>query len=266
MIGQTSLIKSLTSYNIKTFPQTLLLIGDKGCGKHLIVKDVISPHLKLEVVDITQNISFEYISNIQLRAIPAIYLINTSLITEKEQNILLKFIEEPVSNSFVILISEDKVSLIETIINRCVVYSFEPYTNKELLSFISYKKDSNIQLALKVCNTPGQLIETTEDKIENVFDVSKKIANRLKDASLPNALKISQKINYKEEPEKFDINVFFNSLILTLSEEYTHNSNEVYLKLYNKAVEYKSKLRTPRINKEALMDNFLTVIWKMVKF
>ena len=265
MIGQQRLINEIKSYNIKTFPQTLLLLGNRGCGKHLLVNQVISPHLKLDVIDITKNISFEYILEVQLRAIPAIYLINTTLITEKEQNVILKFIEEPVSNSFIILLTEDKNQLLDTVLNRCVVYSFESYTIQELSSFIKYEKEINKELALKISTTPGQLLETDEGKLESLYELVLKITNKIKDATLPNTLSISDKMNYKDNINKFDINMFFNSLILALTEEYIKNNNEFYFKLYNKVSEYKSMLNAPKINKEVLMDNFLITIWKLAQ-
>ena len=72
-------------------------------------------------------------------------------------------------------------------------------------------------------------------------------------------------MNYKDNINKFDINMFFNSLILALTEEYIKNNNEFYFKLYNKVSEYKSMLNAPKINKEVLMDNFLITIWKLAQ-
>jgi predicted AAA+ superfamily ATPase len=80
MVGQVNLINKLKSYTIDSFPQTLLLTGEKGSGKHSLVREVISPHLKLDIIDITDNISFDYILEIQLRVIPSIYLIDVTLI------------------------------------------------------------------------------------------------------------------------------------------------------------------------------------------
>jgi DNA polymerase III delta prime subunit len=263
MVGQEDLIKKLTSYSINNFPQTLMLVGDKGCGKHLIVNEIIAPHLKLEVIDITNNISSDSLSDIYIRALPSLYLINVSLLSQKEQNNILKFIEEPLSNSFIVLLTEDKNHLIETVINRCSVYYFESYKEEELLSFIKYKNKENKNIALKICTTPGQIIETTEEKLEKLYNRCKMVTLQIKDASVPNTLKISLDINYKEDTSNFDISMFFKCLNITNLEEYIKNKDDLYFKFYNKTSEYIKRLNNSRINKQVLMDNFLINLWSL---
>jgi DNA polymerase III delta prime subunit len=265
MTGQLNLISKIKAYDINSFPHTLLLIGDRGCGKHHLVNEIISKHLNLDVIDITENISFDYILDIQLKSIPYIYLINTSLLTEKQQNIILKFIEEPLSNSYIILLSEDKNSLLDTIINRCIIYQFEPYTEEELSSFISFTDEHIKSLSLKIATTPGQLISTDEDKMKRLQTLCTKIITKMKDASYPNSLKVVNELNYKEDSTKLDINMFFNALLIGLHGDYVNNKNELSLKLFYKTAEYKNKLLTPKINKEVFMENFITSIWKLTR-
>ena len=88
--GQTNLLNTLNQYTIDSFPKSSILVGERGCGKHLI-SSYIAEMLKLSLIDITENISQELITSIYENPIPAIYLINTSKITEKEQNMILKF-------------------------------------------------------------------------------------------------------------------------------------------------------------------------------
>ena len=38
MIGQQELVNKFNSYTLETLPHTILLLGDRGCGKHLLVK------------------------------------------------------------------------------------------------------------------------------------------------------------------------------------------------------------------------------------
>jgi DNA polymerase-3 subunit delta' len=265
MLGQESLINKLKSYNILTFPQTLMLVGEKGCGKHLLVKEVISPHLQLEVVDITGSISSDNLSEIYVRAVPAIYLINASSLSIKEQNTILKFIEEPISNSFIILLAENRGALLDTVLNRCSIYSFEPYTSDQLMSFIDYKNKDNKNLAVKILKTPGQALSTPENKLERLYGMCKMMALRLQDASVPNALEISSGINYGDDESKFDINMFFECFALALAEEYTSNNKITHFNLYNKTTEYIKRLSNPRLNKQYLVENFLLNAWSIAK-
>lgn len=263
MVGQKNLINKLMSYTIETFPRTLLLLGERGCGKHTLVKDIISPHLKLDVVDITENISIDYIVDIQLKAVPLIYVIDLSKLTDKQQNIILKFVEEPLSTSYVILLGESKQSILDTVYNRSVVYYFESYTAEELLTFANIANEETKTMLVKVCTTPGQVIETPEEKVKGIYELCNKIANKLNVAPFPNTLKISQLMNYREETDKFDVRMFFKTLTVVLHDSYKDNNKSDNLKLYYKTVEYQSKLVNSKLNKEHLVENFLTVIWNL---
>jgi DNA polymerase III delta prime subunit len=265
MVGQTNLIDRFKSYSVSNFPNTALITGDKGSGKRTIISKIISTHLGLEVIDITSNISFDLITEIQLKAIPYIYLIQADFISEKEQNMLLKFIEEPPLNSKIIITSEQKDNLLSTIVNRCVVFQMEPYTEKELLSFISYKEDAVKRLSLEIFKTPGQIVSTQEETLKSMNLLTQKIILKSKESNYASILNVSDKINYKDEEGKYDIDVFFNLLVYNSYNEYKINSKENVLKLYNKIVETKNKLKTPRISKQALFENFLTTLWKMEK-
>jgi DNA polymerase III delta prime subunit len=265
MIGQVNLINKLKSYTIDNFPQTLLITGEKGSGKHSLVREVISPHLKLDIIDITDNISFEYILQIQLRVIPSIYLIEVSSLTEKEQNIILKLIEEPLSGSYLILLSNSKFDILPTIINRCVEYNMEKYSKEELSSFASYTKEETINFAMNVCTAPGQLLITNENTMDDIKDTTKKMATVLKDKSFYFTIFISKKIDYKDNSGKFDITVFLNSLLYFLFEEYKDNKNEKALAIYYKTIEYKNRLQNQKLNRETLIQNFLTTIWKIAR-
>jgi DNA polymerase III delta prime subunit len=265
MVGQVNLINKLKSYTIDSFPQTLLLTGEKGSGKHSLVREVISPHLKLDIIDITDNISFDYILEIQLRVIPSIYLIDVSMLTEKEQNIILKLIEEPMSGSYLILLSNNKSIILPTIINRCVEYSMEKYSKEELGSFASYTNEETTNFALTVCTAPGQLINIDEKAMDDIKDTSKKVATILKDKSFYFTAVISKKLDYNNEIGKLDITVFFNSLMYFLFEEYINNKNEKALSIYYKTIEYKNKLQNPKFKKEDLVQNYLTIIWKLAR-
>lgn len=265
MVGQSKLINIIKSYTVKNFPHTVLLIGEEGCGKHTVVSEIIAPHLGLPVIDMTEYISFDYILNIRLKALPVIYLINLSVITEKQQNILLKFIEEPVVNSYIILISESDANILETIKNRCVTYRFEKYSTEELSPFIKEIKEEHKNLVLKVCTTPGQVLSAARTNLDEIYALCQKMSLKLSEANFPNTLTIAKKINYKDNYDKFDINIFLNVLSLILFNDYIEKNNLISFKLYNKVSEYKNMLYDLRLNRELLMENMLTSLWKLAR-
>ena len=86
MVGQVELQKLLTKDSL---PHAILLIGDKGCGKHSFAS-LIANKLNCEVEDITENITSELLAEVSLRPLITLCLVDLNQITEKEQNVLLK--------------------------------------------------------------------------------------------------------------------------------------------------------------------------------
>ena len=63
IVGQDKLLNFITSNNISTIPRTILLEGENGSGKHTIC-NFISEVYKLELEDITSNLTYEKIEQI----------------------------------------------------------------------------------------------------------------------------------------------------------------------------------------------------------
>ena len=148
--GQDKLIQKIYNLNLDTFPRTLMLLGEEGSGKHSIVS-IISDHLNLPIDDITESISLEKLNEIELRIEPHIYILSVNSISLKEENTILKFLEEPLKNSFIILLANGKDGLLPTILNRCQVWPLEKY-KKVLLKELFPEASDDI---LDICNTPG---------------------------------------------------------------------------------------------------------------
>lgn len=257
MIGQRKLLNLINSYTMDSFPRSSIIIGENGCGKHTLVKK-ISDKLNLELIDITENLNLDYLNEIYLKSIPAIYLIDGNIINEKQQNIILKFIEEPLKNSYIIIICEAKNILLETVINRCMLFEFEEYTKEELLQFVD---DKNIDLLLSICKTPGQIMTLKTLDVESLYDLCYKVVTKLQEASLVNTLSISHKINYKDEYEKYDLMLFINMLINVLCNKIVEEDNKQYIFIYKETMELRNKLSDKRLNKQHIFENYLVKLW-----
>ena len=103
MIGQDRLLKELKSFDLYSLPHSMMFIGEDGCGKHVLANE-ISSYYGLSLYDISENIDFETISGIYEKTLEGIYLIDLSNATEREQNVILKFLEEPLDNSYIIIL------------------------------------------------------------------------------------------------------------------------------------------------------------------
>lgn len=260
MVGQKNLINKLKSYDIDSFPHSVILLGEEGSGKHLICNYIKDNIVKLPLLDITENISDEYINMIYRNPNPSIYVVDIEKMTEKEQNILLKFIEEPLKTAFIILLCENRNALLNTVYNRCVVFEMDLYTKEELNQFIT--NDEDRELILSVLRTPGKILNTNLSNIRAIYDLCDKMIDKIHIANFSNTLTIKDKINYKDEYNKFDLNIFFDILIYTLYNKYLNESNKKILNMYLITIEARKRLIDKRINKEIFVQNFLTKLWK----
>lgn len=260
MIGQSKCVAKLKGYSIATLPHSILLVGEYGSGKHTLVNE-LKDFYNLDLFYITDNLTLESIEEINSRMSPAFYVIDATNITEKQQNTILKFLEEPSPYVYVILLCENKASLLETVVNRCVSFEFEPYSSQELMSFVT-DDTLNKNLVISLCNTPGRVKAINSAILQDMNDLCMKIIDKIKVANYANTLTISNKINYDKDFDKFDAKVFLNCLMYNIVESYKINQNITLYRYYNIIKKYYNRLSDSRLNREMLIENTLTELWQ----
>lgn len=258
ILGQDKLLHSIDLYSSENFPRTILLLGEKGCGKHLVSK-YIADKLQLEIEDVTSTISFEKILEITLSSTAKIYLIDLSLTTDRLQNVILKFIEEPLEHTYIILLCEDETQLLPTIVNRCVMFKFSNYTKDILRNF------TDNEFALNYCATPGQISEYINQDFEALDKLSNLIIDKIHVANYSNLLSIDTKLKYKDEKDKLDADLLLMTLSNKLLERFTNESDIKYLKMHEIISLHRNKLRDTRVNKKYVIDSLLTSLWEYTK-
>lgn len=253
MIGQRKLLSVLETYlNNKTLPRTMLFEGTEGCGKHLVCSE-IADKLSIPTEDITTKLSLETLENISLRPSPYIYIIDCSKISVREQNVILKFLEEPLKNSYIFLLCESKNRLLSTVINRCRCLSFESYTKEELKSFL---KDNTNDEVLKYAETPGMVILLEDAPLKDMESLANQIYDKLTVASYSNSLRIPAKFFYKEEKEGLlNFDLFVNILIDVACDKYAEN--RISYSAYMLTRTFYNDCNIPHINKQQLFEHFI---------
>ena len=263
MIGQDNLVSKLKSYSITTLPHSILLLGEQGCGKHTLTKELAN-YFGIDLVDISNDITLDTLIEISDKPIPTMYLIDCSVLTDKHQNILLKCLEEPSMYAYFVLLSVNKAMLLQTIANRCVSFEFEPYTKEVLAQFV--QDDASV---LSVCTTPGQVLSLHSGDLANLDVLCDTIVTKIGSANYPNTLSIVKKINLKDEYDKYDINVFFNTLLHKIYTKICNKQDNIVsnklFEMYNLVLDYKKRLRDARLNKELFLENFLTTLWEFAR-
>lgn len=253
MVGQLELVAQVSSYTPNTFPHSILLLGERGCGKHTLVDDLCKMY-ELELIDITESICLDTVVKASVNLVPTLYLIDLDKITEKQQNVILKFLEEPADNAYIVLISTVRSLILDTVYNRCLVFEFKPYSSEELLQFVP--KDMNASMLLKYCHTPGQIKEVKPDELDKIVNTCDKIAEVIGKANYSNLFNLVDSI------KSYNVYLFYNVLLDTIYNKYLNSNNIKMIKLYNIVEDSLHKLMDSRYDVECLLISLVTELWE----
>ena len=208
------------------------------------------------------------IMDIYTKPNPTLYVIDMLQLNKSKridivQNSLLKFIEEPPTNSKVIILCENKDNLLSTIQNRCQIFSFEKYNYIRLKQFT---EDNDIRVESEdlfcVYDTPGKLLNMTNEvcfsELKSLVD---KVIDNIVRASIPNILTIPSKLNF-DNSDGYDIDVFLHlmrtSLLNRMTDCSISNEEFNYLKKqYTCTCKVCEKIKMFNVNKKALFENYL---------
>lgn len=250
--GQEKICNRIDSLTLDLFPRTLMLVGPKGSGKHLLV-DYAAKRFNLNVVDITTSLDQESIEELYNRVEPYLYIIRANDISVKEENTILKFIEEPLKNSYIILIAETDIGILQTILNRCQIWYLQNYKKEFLKEFLT----TDNEYILEIATTPGQVKELCNINFSDMLLLVNKIINNIHVASVSNTLTLTNKIKFKDEKDKFDVRLFVDVLMQRLV-EYNRSNNDIrFTSAYYLTSELKKKLNISNLDYKALFDKYL---------
>lgn len=221
-MGQNNLLKQI--YSLKSLPHSLLLVGSRGSEEYETVEK-IAAHFDYMLYDLTELISKEFIDEIMTSYTQTVYYINLNNISLINQNILLKFFEEPSEYAYVILVSENIESVLQTIITRSYILHFDKYTREDLLKKFPTATDE----MLAICETPGQLTLAMHSNLQKLIQLCDLLVSKLAEASLRSTLSIADKINYKDDYSKYDLFLFLRCLGLSTLKYHDYESYKIIL-------------------------------------
>lgn len=258
--GQKELVEIFENMNMNQLPHSFMLLGEYGCGKHLLSHE-IADKFGLDYHETTDEITSELLDTYAITNIPTLYVID--IVKVKDQNLVLKFAEESKNFVYVCLLCDNENLVLDTVLNRCIIYRFQKYDIEVLKDDVAYilMSEENQKLALTICNTIGQLREVGNSNLVELYDFCNKVVEHIGDANFPNMLSISDKFNYKDLYDKYNINSFFKFMINLYSEKYIKDNK--YYKEFITTVDYFKKLNNSKYNKELLIQNYLINLWKI---
>lgn len=261
IIGQDRLRARINSYTAETLPKTLLFIGPAGCGKRLFSLELAN-QVKLPLVDIEDNVTADQLIEYSQKPYKTIYRINLNNFNEKMQNQFLKFIEEPADSVYVILLADSEIGILPTILNRCIKLPFAEYTKDELKECAWMINDIDDQLIFEVCKTPGQFYDVSPSMFVFLHKDAENLIRFSTKLSYAQIMAFYQKVNLKEDYNKYDLDVTLNTLEYLSFKLYKEENLPKAYEIYKIINNTKQQLRFRTLAKEPLIFSMLNDIYK----
>ena len=168
---------------------------------------------------------------------------------------LLKFLEEPLKNAYIFLLSSCKQKLLPTVVNRCRVYSFSNYNSEELKQFLHKDCDFS-DIVLQYATTPGWVLKLQESGLQDIINLCEKIFKKITVANYSNALTIPDKISLtKTDTDKMDFSTFCYVLINMSKDLYC--KGVISFEMFNLTREFYNNTFIPNVNKRHLVENYI---------
>lgn len=264
IVGLRKILGEINS--LKSLPNSFCLVGSEGSGKHTLTKYINNKFFNVDYLDITDTLNEETIDSIYRYPQKRLYIIDISKITEKDQNKLLKFLEEPFANIYICLLTNSEWSLLSTIRNRVCIFRLDCYTFEEL-GTVAKNNDIDIDSSYygKCIFTPGDILKVKTNNIDlkAIDELTDKIVDKLSVASFPNTLSIIDKLNFKDEYDKLDVDFVLSMLYHKYTWKYINRYSEQIVKLAIIVNKYKTHLIIdPRLDKKKQITSMLIELWE----
>lgn len=271
LLGQDSLKNYVNSLSLENCPHSILLCGAKGSGKHTFCQYLCDTTGML-YIDVKASIGNDKLSTkgysasdlrdyldycytcVDIRCL----IIDYSDIDVKDSSVLLKFLEEPPKNVFIVILTEYPDYVLDTIKNRCRVLCMEPYTNEQLGEFCTCADE--LDVVLKYATAPGQVIELCRVGLQAVRSVEalcKNIFTQIQNASYSNILNIPETF-FSTSNQNFPFVVFLRILTTTIFDMI--NQSQIPFSYYDAALltfKFIDNCRNPRIDKRVELEHYL---------
>jgi len=170
-------------------------------------------------------------------------------------------LEEPLKNSFIVLIAETDMGILQTILNRCQIWHLQNYTREYLATFIEGGND----YILEIAQTPGQVMELCKTDFSSMIDLADKIIDKIAVASITNTLTLSNKVGFKNDPDRPDVKLFVDVLLSRIATRCKMCVDVRYVSSYHLTNLLQRNLQIKNLDYKALFENYLIELRSIMK-
>lgn len=260
MIGQKNNLEKIFNWRMnRSTPRFIIITGDKGSGRLTLSKH-IAKNINATPVIVDDKIDSvrETIQNAYNVSDTMCYIFrNADRMSMQAQNALLKVVEEPPNNAYFIITLLSPDNTLETIRSRGTLLQMEPYTELQLMELTH---DDN---KLKFLKNPGEIKECEGKDFYGVVDFCKSVVEGLPEVTDGNALKITQRLKFKEEDEGIDTLIFVR-IVYSMILSRVKNITEI-LKLIDDTNECCIQLNNQSIRKDSVIDVWLLKVKEILE-
>ena len=147
-----------------------------------------------------------------------------------------------------------------------MIYKIWEYNKQELVEFAT---KNNVEVDGKYFNTiiftPGDILKVVANNVDTtkIEELCSKIIDKIKDASFPNALSIIDKLNFKDEYDKLDLDFFLRDLYYQYTNKYIEARDNLYQEclfiVFNTINNFNIN---NKVDKKKLTTNMLIDLWR----
>lgn len=167
------------------------------------------------------------------------------------KNAMLKIAEEPPENTYIILLLEDIMNTLSTILSRGRTYILDPYSEKDLNAYCKEQGYRVPKEIISICSTPGELDIVVKQDMDEFIKFTKKTFENIHKVQGANAFKIAQNVNFSDDKNKYDLRLFWKLFIYFC---YPYLEREGYPEAIKITLQSLRQLKVNGINKQMLFD------------
>lgn len=263
MIGQSRLLSDIqTLIDRDKFPRFSIIVGQTGSGRKTMAKE-IAKRLKVMVV-VLPDVKVDTIRSMieESYKIPyrLLYIIpNAENMSLASKNAILKVTEEPPNKAHFIMTVQDESQLLDTIKSRGMIFHIDPYTPTEIGEYAQCDNTEDLKIITSVCEVPGDVDLIKKIEPVEFYHYVDSVVDNIAEVSGANSFKIANKINLKDDPEKYDLALFWRTFMLVCLERMNEDPLKFATGVRATSL-YLQDLKVVGINKSSLFDTWILQI------
>lgn len=260
MIGQRGNLEMIDKWVADGCPQFFCIVGSRGSGKRMLAK-YIAEKLKTNYSEV--GIKVEDVRDVidSATRYGGFYVFaDADTMSVNAKNALLKITEEPPKDAYFVVTIQDESSLLDTIKSRAQLIRIEPYSEDELRSYFFQVVDEGdypeATIITSIASTPYD-VDLLIQYGCGFIDYVNLVVDNIREVEPANAFKSVNRLALKNEEDKYDLTLFFRTVITVCRLKLVTSLDTEYAKMILATSHHLSKLDKVGVNKQQLYDSWV---------